>query len=198
MLSYVDKHGRKRGLFCYGCLGSRDFFYQVSPFLKSKLAWLRHCFISNSSRDGLVVRIAGWLTGKFRGLLSYSRWKETRSPWIVTPYTDITASIEPADQSSRYNLLRRRSDNPDFVTQVCVSYSTKGKGTDTLMHFPAFRSLSTSLAPKMSVLIVTNEWHRAMIQWSTTRTNHEDWTPSFPWVNASHPPSPRGRARQGW
>ncbi len=59
-----------------------------------------------------------------------------------------------------------------------MSYSTKG--TDTLMHLPAFWSSSTSLAPKMSVLIVTNEWHRVMIPWSTTRTNHEDWTPSIP------------------
>ncbi len=124
---------------------------------------------------------------------SCHRWKETRSPWIVTPYTDITASIEPADRSSRYNLLRRRSDNQDLVTQVCVSYSTKG--TDDLMHLPAFRSSSTSLAPKMSVLIVTNEWHRVMIPWSTTRTNHKDWIPSIPRVNASHPPS---RARLGW
>ncbi len=66
---------------------------------------------------------------------SCHRWNLTRSPWIVTPYTCITASIEPADRSSRYNLLRCRSDNQDLHTQVCVSYSMKG--ADTLMHLPA-------------------------------------------------------------
>jgi hypothetical protein len=34
----LDKHGRKRGLFCDGWLGSRHFFYQFSSFSKSKLA----------------------------------------------------------------------------------------------------------------------------------------------------------------
>jgi hypothetical protein len=52
------------------------------------------------------------------------------------------------------------------------------------------RSSSQALAPKMSVLIVSNEWHKVMIPWS--RTNHKDCTPSIPQVNTSHPPPPAG------
>jgi hypothetical protein len=56
-------------------------------------------------------------------------------------------------------------------------------------------SSSQALPPKMSVLIVTNVWHRVIIPW----TNHEDWTPpSVPRVKPSHPPPPRGRAQLGW
>jgi hypothetical protein len=50
------------------------------------------------------------------------------------------------------------------------------------MHLPAYQVVV--LASKMPVLIVTNEWHRVMILWSTTMTDHEDWTPSVPPVNA--------------
>ncbi len=38
MPSKLDKHGRKRGLFCDVCLGSRDFFANSHLFLKIKLS----------------------------------------------------------------------------------------------------------------------------------------------------------------
>jgi hypothetical protein len=52
--------------------------------------------------------------------------QESMDSHSPNPHTCIAASIEPADWSSRYNLLRRRSDNPDLHTQVCLSHSTKG------------------------------------------------------------------------
>ncbi len=93
-----------------------------------------------------------------------------------------TAIVEPADRSSRYNLICCQRDYLDLFTQALLRY--RRKGTDTLMR-P--RSSSQALAPKMSVLIVTNEWHRVMIPWSMTRTNREDCNPRPP---ESMPPPP--------
>ncbi len=112
------------------------------------------------------------------------RWKKTRSPWIVTSYTNITDSIEPADRSSRCNL----------VTQVLVRYRTnKGRqptGRYQVRHqlifvfsgivsrdnylteanVPAGKSQAKNIEKCFSILKVTEErswiwsWSRIWIQ----------------------------------
>jgi hypothetical protein len=38
-----------------------------------------------------------------------------KKSWIVTPYTNITAIVEPAEWLSRYNLLHHQRDYPDLL-----------------------------------------------------------------------------------
>jgi hypothetical protein len=129
---------------------------------------------------------------------SCHRWNEARSPWIVTPYTCITASIEPADRSSKYNHLHRRSYNPNLHSQVCVSYCTKG--TYTLKNVPASRAgrrprLWCPRCPySLSPMSGTGLWFRGLRPGPTTMTGprrppSQSQSSSFPY---------RGRARLGW
>jgi hypothetical protein len=83
----------------------------------------------------LIIRNSRYTTDVHSAGSCY-RWLETRSPWIVTPCTVyITAIIEQADRSSRYDLLRCQRDYLDLVTPLMYTLiDTGSKFTPCQQH----------------------------------------------------------------